>query len=235
MESSSELSSLHAPARLARGSLLGPQPRLAWGGALARRRRLSTETFNVTVSRLLRGGHRAQPATARSTIWPCTGWRRLLMRPFHSRRYMAVTILKEPLSKRRDEGDSGQRSDAVSDCGSCSLMKRPRSSAASISISEVRPARCKCCLPGQRLRPTFRQSAAVFPLAAETRRPIDRRCAKSRWLQIRSNALQRKPSPTSFERLGGGLYRPDPCLVGARIDRDQLRYVRPHRRPRSAE
>jgi hypothetical protein len=60
------------------------------------------------------------------------GWRRLLLRPFHSR---------------------------------CDMAVRPRNS---ISIS----------LPGQKLRPTFQQSAAVFPLAAERTLPIDRRCAR---------------------------------------------------------
>jgi hypothetical protein len=49
---------------------------------------------------------------------------------------MAVTILKKPLPKRREEGDNGRRPDAVDDCRSCSLRVCPETSGAIAKFSE---------------------------------------------------------------------------------------------------
>jgi hypothetical protein len=75
-----------------------------------RRRRLAAETLDVDC---LKAAH--EKAIGRPTC-NCTinnvalhGWLRLLLRIFYSRRDMAVTILKRPLPRRRDEGDNGRR------------------------------------------------------------------------------------------------------------------------------
>jgi hypothetical protein len=75
-----------------------------------RRRRLSGETLNVDGLKAAYEKAIGRP-TCNSTINNVAlhGRRRLLLRPFHSRRDMAVTILKRPLPRRRDEGGSGRR------------------------------------------------------------------------------------------------------------------------------
>jgi hypothetical protein len=160
MESSSKLSSLHASARLARGCWdhsLDWHVTEHWGGegsCLGRdvqRHGLKT-AYEKDIGRPTCNGTINNVACMAGAGCCCDHFIRDATRRHDSKR---------PLPRRRDEGYSGRRPDAVGDCGPCSLMKRPRSSAASISNSVVRPARCKCCLPGQKLGPTFQQSAAV--------------------------------------------------------------------------